>query len=114
MFCFSAGRLAGISGGIDGIDRWRRNLALASLSVPLDRLVKSTDPQEIFFNSNRIAQECAVQEVLFDIIQFSQNQGDRLSCHLIPVVNNNTQLKSILPLLDIQPILSKTIQAALS
>ena len=111
MFCFSSGRLAGISGGIDGIDRWRRNLALASLSVPLDRLVKSTDPQEIFLNSNRIAQECAVEEVLFDIIQFSQNQGDRLSCHLIPVVNNHTQLKSILPLLDIQPILSKTIQA---
>ncbi|WP_373546335.1 response regulator [Chamaesiphon sp.] len=111
MFCFWAGRLAGISGGIDGIDRWRRNLALASLTVPLDRLVKSTDPQEIFLNSNRIAQECAVQEVLFDIIQFSQNQGDRLSCHLIPVVNNHTQVKSILPLLDIQPILSKTIQA---
>ena len=34
-------RLAGISGGIDAIDRWDRNLALASLNVPLDRLVKS-------------------------------------------------------------------------
>ena len=109
MFCFLAGRLAGISGGIDGIDRWKRNLALASLNVPLDRLVKSTNPQEIFLNSNRLAQECAVQEVLFDIIQFSQNRGDSLSYQLIPV--NSTQLKSVLPLLEIQPLLTKTIQA---
>ncbi|MCY7335091.1 MAG: response regulator [Chamaesiphon sp.] len=111
MFCFSAGRLAGISGGIDGIDRWQRNLALASLNVPLDRLVKSTNPQEIFLNSNRLAQECAVQEVLFDIIQFSQNRGDSLSYQLIPVNSNSTQLKSVLPLLEIQPMLTKTIQA---
>ncbi len=110
MFCFSAGRLAGISGGIDGVDRWKRNLALASLNMPLDRLVKSTNTQEIFLDANRLAQECAIQEVLFDIIQLSQHQGDRLSYHLIPIVNN-TQLKSVLPLLEIQPILSRTIQA---
>ena len=109
MFCFAAGRLAGISGGIDGIDRWKRNLALASLNMPLDRLVKSTNTQEIFLNSNRLAQECAIQEVLFDIIQLSQHQGDRLAYHLIPVVHN-TQLKSVLPLLEVQPILSRTIQ----
>ena len=109
MFCFASGRLAGISGGIDGIDRWKRNLALASLNMPLARLVKSTNTQEIFLNSNQLAQECAIQEVLFDIIQLSQNQGDRLSYHLIPVVNN-TQLKSVLPLLEVQPILTRTIQ----
>ncbi|WP_373538590.1 response regulator [Chamaesiphon sp.] len=110
MFCFSSGRLAGISGGIDGIDRWKRNLALASLNMPLDRLVKSTNTQEIFLNSNQLAQECAIQEVLFDIIQLSQHQGDRLSYHLIPVVNN-THLKSVLPLLEVQPMLTRTIQA---
>jgi two-component system, chemotaxis family, response regulator PixG len=111
MLCFSSGRLAGISGGIDAIERWERNLALASLNVPLDRLVKSTNHQEIFLNSNKIAQECAIQEVLFDIIQFSQNQGDRLSARFIPINDKNTQVKSILPLLEIQPILAKTIQA---
>ena len=95
----------------DRIDRWKRNLALASLNVPLDRLVKSTNSQEIFLNSNRLAQECAVQEVLFDIIQFSQNRGDSLSYQLIPVNSNSTQLKSVLPLLEIQPMLTKTIQA---
>ena len=74
MLCFSAGQLAGISGGIDAIERWERNLALASLNVPLDRLVKSTNHQEVFLNSNKIAQECAIKEVLFDIIQFQSKQ----------------------------------------
>jgi two-component system, chemotaxis family, response regulator PixG len=111
MLCFSSGRLAGISGGIDAIDRWDRNLALASLNMPLDRLVKSTDRQEIFLNANKIAQECAIEEVLFDIIQFSQQKGDCLSYRFIPISDKNSQVKSILPLLEIQPILSKTIQA---
>ncbi|AFY91333.1 response regulator [Chamaesiphon minutus] len=111
MLCFSSGRLAGISGGIDAIDRWDRNLALASLNMPIDRLVKSTDRQEIFLNANKIAQECAIEEVLFDIIQFSQHKGDRLSYRFIPISDKNTQIKSVLPLLEIQPILSKTIQA---
>jgi two-component system, chemotaxis family, response regulator PixG len=106
MLSFSSGRLAGISGGIDPIDRWRRNLALASLNMPLDRLIKSTNHQEAFLNSNKLAQECAIEEVLFDIIQFSQNNQDALLCHF-----KNTQLQSVLPLLDLQPILSVTIKA---
>ena len=84
-YVFSAGQLAGISGGIDAIERWERNLALASLNVPLDRLVKSTNHQEVFLNSNKIAQECAIKEVLFDIIQFSQNKGDRLAYRFITI-----------------------------
>jgi two-component system, chemotaxis family, response regulator PixG len=111
MLCFSSGRLAGISGGIDAIERWERNLALASLSMPLDRLVKSIDRQEVFLNSNKIAQECAVAEVLFDIIQFSQLNGDRLSYRFIPITFKNTQVKSVIPLLEIQPLLSVAIQS---
>ncbi len=111
MLYFSSGLLAGISGGIDAIDRWKRNLALASLNVPLDRLIKSTNDREIFLNSNKIAQECVAKEVLFDIIQFSQNKGDRLSYRFIPVSDKNTQVQSALPLLELQPILTATIQA---
>jgi two-component system, chemotaxis family, response regulator PixG len=111
MLCFSSGRLAGISGGIDAIERWERNLALASLSVPLDRLVKSIDRQEVFLNSNKIAQEYAISEVLFDIIQFSQLNGDRLSYRFIPIVFKNTQIKSAIPILEIQPLLSVAIQS---
>jgi two-component system, chemotaxis family, response regulator PixG len=111
MLYFCAGRLAGISGGIDAIDRWKRNLALASLNLPIDRLTKSTNQQEVFANSNKLAQECAAQEVLFDIIQFSQNQGDRLLYRFIPVNDQNAQLQSVLPLLEIQPLLSATIQS---
>ncbi len=110
MLYFSAGLLAGISGGIDAIDRWKRNLALASLNVPLDRLIRSTNDREIFLNANKIAQECVAKEVLFDIIQFSQNQGDRLSYRFIPVSEKNTQVQSALPLLELQPILTATIQ----
>jgi two-component system, chemotaxis family, response regulator PixG len=110
MFYFSAGLLAGVSGGIDAIDRWKRNLALASLNMPLDRLVKSQNSQEIFLNSNKIAQVYVIQEILFDIIQFSQSKGDRLSYRFIPVTVKNTQTQSVLPLLEIQPILATTIQ----
>jgi two-component system, chemotaxis family, response regulator PixG len=111
MLYFSAGLLAGISGGIDAIDRWKRNLALASLNMPLDRLIKSPNDREIFLNANKIAQECVAKEVLFDIIQFSQNKGDKLSYRFIPVSDKNTQIQSALPLLELQPILSTTIQA---
>jgi two-component system, chemotaxis family, response regulator PixG len=111
MLYFSSGLLAGISVGLDAIDRWQRNLALASLNLPLERLVKSTNDREIFLNSNKVTQECVVQEILFDIIQFSQNQGDRLSHQFISISDNNIQLQSVLPLLEIKPILSMTIQA---
>jgi two-component system, chemotaxis family, response regulator PixG len=110
MLCFSSGRLASISGGIDAIERWQRNLALASLNAPLDRLIKSSNDREIFLNSNELAQKCVVKEVLFDIIQFSQNQGDCLFYQLISVNGNQkAQLNSVLPLLDLKPLLSETI-----
>jgi chemotaxis family two-component system response regulator PixG len=111
MLSFAAGRLAAIGGGIDAIGRWTRNLALASLNVPPELLVKSTNREEIFLNSNKFAQEWAVKEVLFDIIQLSQNQGDRLTCQVIPTNNTATGSNSSLPLLDLQPLLQETIQA---
>jgi two-component system, chemotaxis family, response regulator PixG len=104
MLCFTSGRLAGVSGGIDAIERWQRNLALASSEAPLLRR------QDVLFNTNKLAQECAVKEVLFDIIQFSQNRGDRLFYQLIPVNNNNNQIRSVLPLIELQSILTETIQ----
>jgi two-component system, chemotaxis family, response regulator PixG len=111
MLSFAAGRLAAIGGGIDAIGRWTRNLALASLNVPPELLVKSTNREEIFLNSNKFAQEWAVKEVLFDIIQLSQNRGDRLTCQVISTHNNLTGTNSSLPLLDLQPLLQETIQA---
>ena len=110
MMLFSAGRLAGISGGIDGIDRWKRGLALASANLPLDRLIKSNNNEEVFLNSNKIAQEWAVKEILFDIIQFSQNQGNRLSYQIIPI-SSGINISSSLPILDIQPLMYETIKA---
>lgn len=111
MLCFTAGRLASVSGGIDAIERWQRNLALAAIESPIARSVTTDNRPEVLLNTHKLAQECAVKEVLFDIIQFSQNRGDRLFYQLIPVNNNNNQLRSVLPLLELQSLLTGTIQA---
>ncbi len=111
MLSFSAGRLSALGGGIDAIGRWTRSLALASLNLPPERLVKSTNREEIFLNSNKLAQAWAVKEVLFDIIQLSQHRGDRLACQIIPTNNHSALSNLSLPLLDLQPLLQETIQA---
>jgi two-component system, chemotaxis family, response regulator PixG len=110
MLSFALGRLGWISGGIESIDRWQRNLAIACLDLPLDRLVKTNSHEEIFLNSNALAQQWAAVEVLFDIIQISQLGGYPISYQKIAIEHNNIQSNSSLPLLDIEPILTKAIQ----
>lgn len=111
MLSFSVGRLGWISGGIEPIDRWQRNLAIACLDLPLDRLVKTNSQEEIFLNSNILAQEWVSIEVLFDIIQLNQRGGNRISCHKIPIEHNNIKSNSSLPLLDIESVLTRAILA---
>lgn len=111
MLSFSLGRLGWISGGIEPIDRWQRNLAIACLDLPLDRLVKTNSHEEIFLNSNMLAQQWAAIEVLFDIIQINQRGGHQISCQKIAIEHNNIQSNSSLPLLDIEPILTRAIRA---
>jgi two-component system, chemotaxis family, response regulator PixG len=111
MLSFSSGRLGWISGGIEPIDRWQRNLAIACLDLPLDRLVKTNSHEEIFLNSNTLAQQWVAIEVLFDIIQISQRSGHRLSYQKIAIEHNNIQSNSSLPLLDIEPVLTRAIRA---
>jgi two-component system, chemotaxis family, response regulator PixG len=53
----------------------------------------------------RMAIEC-----LFDIIQFSQHNGNRLYYKLNITGSNNSHLNLALPLIEIEPILSKSIQ----
>jgi two-component system, chemotaxis family, response regulator PixG len=110
MLSFSLGRLGWISGGIEPMDRWQRNLAIACLDLPLDRLVKTNSHEEIFLNSNTLAQEWAAVEVLFDIIQISQGGGYPISYQKIQIEHNNVRSNSSLPLLDIEPILTRAIR----
>jgi two-component system, chemotaxis family, response regulator PixG len=110
MLSFSLGRLGWISGGIEPIDRWQRNLAIACLDLPLDRLVKTNSHEEIFLNSNTLAQQWAAIEVLFDIIQISQ-RGHRISYQKISIEHNNFRSNSSLPLLDIEPVLTRAIRS---
>ncbi len=111
MLSFSLGRLGWISGGIEPIDRWQRNLAIACLDLPLDRLVKTNSHEEIFLNSNTLAQQWAAIEVLFDIIQISQRGGHQIYYQKISIEHNNIQSNSSLPLLDIEPILTRAIRS---
>jgi two-component system, chemotaxis family, response regulator PixG len=110
MFTFSSGRVINVSGGIDAVNRWQRNLGVVCLDLPLDRLVRTNVQGEIFLNSNTLAQQSVIAEVLFDIIQFSQSNGDRLNIQLIPTNTNSNVTNSNVPLLDIEPILSNAIR----
>ncbi len=109
--CFRSGRLIDISGGIDPTNRWQRNLAVACLNLPLDRFVKSSNNEEIFLNSNLLAQQHAIEEIIFDIIQFSQHGRDRLSYQLISAHSNSIVANPNIPIIDIEPILTTAIQA---
>ncbi len=109
MLSFVSGKLSCISGGIDPINRWQRNLAIACLDLPLDRLVRTDSNEEVFLNSNLLAQQWAGLEVLFDIIQYSQFNHNRLFYQLISTNNHILQSNLSLPLLEIEPILSKAI-----
>jgi two-component system, chemotaxis family, response regulator PixG len=110
MFSFSGGRVVSVSGGIDAVNRWQRNLGIVCLDLPLDRLVRTNVQGEIFLNSNTLAQQSVIAEVLFDIIQFSQCNSDRINFQLIPINISGNLANLNLPLLDIEPILSNAIK----
>lgn len=123
---FRLGRLGWVSGGVDLLNCWQRHLNLADLELPSEKLAQINNPQKSSFDSNILAEllveelidrdKCAnlvahmTVENLFDIIQFSQHCGNRLSYKLQETGAGNSQLNLILPLLEIEPILTKSIQ----
>jgi two-component system, chemotaxis family, response regulator PixG len=125
-FSFRLGRLGWVEGGIDAVSCWQRNLALAQLNLPSEKLAEINNPYKRSIDSHTLAellveesidrQTCAVlvarmvTENLFDIIQFSQQSGNRLSYKITATGAGNSQLNLILPLLEIEPILTKSIQ----
>jgi two-component system, chemotaxis family, response regulator PixG len=125
IFSFRMGRLGWVSGGSEPTNRWQRNLALAQLDLPPDQLARINNP-ETSIDSHLLAQlltdesidrqKCAelvsriTIECLFDIIQFSQHSGNRLSYQLVQTGADNRQLNLFLPLLEIEPILTKSVQ----
>ena len=125
-FSFRLGRVGWVDGGIEPINCWQRNLSLAQLNLPPERLAEVNNPHNSNLDSNILAdllvsesidrQQCAelvarmTIESLFDVIQFSQHSGNRLSCKLSQTGAGNAQLNLVLPLLEIEPILTKSIQ----
>ncbi len=126
VFAFRLGRLGWVSGGVEPIKCWQRNLAIAQLNLPSAKLAEINNPDKTSLDSNTLAellveelidrQKCAelvarmTTESLFDIIQFSQHSGNRLSYRITPTGAGNNQLNLILPLLEIDLILTKSIQ----
>jgi two-component system, chemotaxis family, response regulator PixG len=110
MFSFSVGELGWISGGIDPINRWQRNLVIANFKLAANLLHKTDDPDRISLNPNSIAQQAVAVEVLFDIIQISQGTENKLSYQFIQVDPARIKLTPNLPLLDISPILTQAIE----
>ncbi len=124
IFSFRMGRLGWIGGGIEPIARWQRNLALAQLELPPEKLARIDNPETI--DSHLLAQLLTDEsidrqqaadivgrmaiECLFDIIQFSQHSGNRLAYKLTQTGASNPELNLVLPLLEIEPILTKSIQ----
>jgi two-component system, chemotaxis family, response regulator PixG len=125
IFSFRMGRLGWIDGGIEPTNRWQRNLALAQLDLPPEKLARINNP-ETSIDSHLLAQILTDEsidrqksaelvsnmtiECLFDIIQFSQHNGNRLAYQIIKTGADNPQLNLVLPLLEIEPILTKSIQ----
>jgi two-component system, chemotaxis family, response regulator PixG len=125
-FSFRLGRVGWVSGGVDLLDCWQRHLALAQLEIPLNKLADINNPVEKPLDSHTLAslltdelidrQKCAdlvtgmTVECLFDIIQFSQHSGNRLFYKAIETGAGNTELNLVLPVLEIEPILTKSIQ----
>jgi two-component system, chemotaxis family, response regulator PixG len=123
---FRLGLLGWVSGGIEPVNRWQRNLVLAQLNLPPEKLAEINNPQQKSLDSHTLAKllseealdrsQCSelvvrmTTECLFDIIQFSQHCGNRLCYQLQPTGAHNSQLNLILPLIEIEPILTKAIQ----
>jgi two-component system, chemotaxis family, response regulator PixG len=127
VLSFRAGRLGWVGGGIEPVNRWQRNLALANLDLPPERLAEFYNPQRRILDANTLAQlfteelidrnQCGeligrmIAESLFDIIQFSQHSGNRLAYHLVETGTDRGQLNLLMPVLEIEPILTRAIQA---
>jgi two-component system, chemotaxis family, response regulator PixG len=127
VLSFRAGRLGWVGGGIEPVNRWQRNLALANLTLPSERLAEIYNPQQTTLDANTLAQlfteelidrnQCGeligrmIIESLFDIIQFSQHSGNRLAYHLAETGADRGQINLLMPVLEVEPILTKAIQA---
>jgi two-component system, chemotaxis family, response regulator PixG len=125
-FSFRLGRFGWVDGGIEPIGCWQRNLNLANLNLPPEKLAEVNNPHKTILDSNILAgllveelidrQQCAelvgrmAIESLFDVIQFSQHSGNRLSYQLTQTGAGNAQLNLVLPLLEVEPILTRSIQ----
>jgi two-component system, chemotaxis family, response regulator PixG len=126
IFSFRSGRLGWVAGGVDPLDCWQRNLTSGQLEIPLHKLANINNPNARPVDSHTLAdllveklidrEQCTnivtgmTIESLFDIIQFSQYSGNRLAYKFTETGAGNAELNLVLPLIEIEVILTKSIQ----
>jgi two-component system, chemotaxis family, response regulator PixG len=126
VLSFRAGRLGWVGGGIEPVNRWQRNLALAELNLSVEKLAEVNNPRQTKLDAHTLAQlftdeaidrnQCGaligrmIAESLFDIIQFSQHSGNRLTYSMVNTGAERNQINLLMPVLEIEPILTKAIQ----
>ncbi len=108
MLSFSSGYLSQVHGGIDPENRWERNLEIAYLNLPLDSSINQDNRREVKDN-NTVAQQSAILEVFFDIIQYVKLNNNQLSCQLIPISNYRLRVNASLPLLKTRMLLAQAL-----
>ena len=125
IFFFRLGHLS-LPGGNNSVERWCRHLKLfcPNLKNPqlqsLDLEQKLREQYKILtnlLNQNFIQRQQLAdlianvnREILFDLIQFGQIGGNSFSYKVIPD-DPNSKLISLLPLVEIAPILKQALQA---
>jgi two-component system, chemotaxis family, response regulator PixG len=109
-FFFNLGKLSWISGGIDPVSRWQRNLGLANLDLSRATNVESSSQNQVLINSCLRAQQWLAIEVLFDMIQICQCTDNRLSYQLISIDPELLGSNPNLPLLNIEPLIATAVQ----
>jgi two-component system, chemotaxis family, response regulator PixG len=107
MLSFSLGYLSQVHGGIDPDRRWQRSLEVAYLNLPLDSSVNQDNNTSI--NTSYLAQKSSSLEVIFDIIQYTWFNKNRLSYQLIPINNYALRANTNVPLIKIRTILAQAL-----
>ena len=120
------GRISGQAGGVRPHERWRRHLALFCSNITaskLEQIASEQDPHQQYIILAQLLGQGLVQrqkladfmssamtEVLFDVIQSCNINGDRLSYKLTQD-NPNSKLGLLLPLVEIELAVEKATSA---
>jgi two-component system, chemotaxis family, response regulator PixG len=124
-FFWRLGRLSWPSGGANSQERWQRNLELCGSSLTDAQLSQMGSGEGLHRQYTTIVQLLgrglvqrqqlanlmlnAIAEILFDIIQYCETSGDRLSYQTV-ADDPTSKLSALLPMVEIEQAFPKALQ----